>query len=409
MIGDFISRVESALKAIEDFPRREVSIFHHNDCDGLTSGAVVEETFRRKGYVTKRYCLEKPYPPLLERVFSQSGELIVFADFAGRIAPLISRLNGGKNLTIILDHHVAEEATDPMVFNLDPSLYGLKGDRDITASTTCYLFSKAWDENNIDLCRPAALGAVGDGFFVDGRLVDENRNVVMDAVKQGYMEIVKKEWGEEYLIHYGTKSYKCRELGSYLDTLGGVGYQDGGPDTGVEVALGGPGETSDRRVKRLRVLQEEIFERETERLKSGALKKTKHIQWFNLGNRFSPMGVKMVGVFCEKLKGEEFISDNRYIAGFQEIPGEIPKFGKLDMHHTKVSMRVPSKIREKIIRKQIPGLDYLLPEATGRLGGFSDACHSLTAATVVEIGQEEALVMEMEKILEEEKGFKEEF
>jgi hypothetical protein len=45
------------------------------------------------------------------------------------------------------------------------------------------------------------------------------------------------------------------------------------------------------------------------------------------------------------------------------------------------------------------GLHVLLPEATARLGGFSDACHSLTAATTVAIGKEGKLIEEMERIL----------
>ena len=45
------------------------------------------------------------------------------------------------------------------------------------------------------------------------------------------------------------------------------------------------------------------------------------------------------------------------------------------------------------------GLDVLLPEATNKLGGFSDACHTLTAATTVAIGKEEQLIQEMERIL----------
>ena len=48
-------------------------------------------------------------------------------------------------------------------------------------------------------------------------------------------------------------------------------------------------------------------------------------------------------------------------------------------------------------------LNILLPDATNKLGGFSDACHSLTAATTVAIGKEEALIEEMEKILEAER------
>jgi hypothetical protein len=48
------------------------------------------------------------------------------------------------------------------------------------------------------------------------------------------------------------------------------------------------------------------------------------------------------------------------------------------------------------------GLNIFLPEATTRLGGFSDACHSLTAATTVAIGKEQKLIEEMEKILQGE-------
>ena len=44
-------------------------------------------------------------------------------------------------------------------------------------------------------------------------------------------------------------------------------------------------------------------------------------------------------------------------------------------------------------------IDILLPEATARVGGFSDACHSLTAATTVAVGREGQLLEEMERIL----------
>ena len=55
-------------------------------------------------------------------IYEQEGGIIVFADFAGRIAPILSDLNRGRNLTLILDHHVAEPSTDPKVHNLDPCL-----------------------------------------------------------------------------------------------------------------------------------------------------------------------------------------------------------------------------------------------------------------------------------------------
>ena len=62
-------------------------------------------------------------------------------------------------------------------------------------------------------------------------------------------------------------------------------------------------------------------------------------------------------------------------------------------------MRVSSYMEEEIRSGRVMGLNILLPEATNRLGGFSDACHSLTAATTVAIGKEEQLIEEMENII----------
>ena len=62
-------------------------------------------------------------------------------------------------------------------------------------------------------------------------------------------------------------------------------------------------------------------------------------------------------------------------------------------------MRVSPGLEAEIRKGSALGLNVLLPEATRRLGGFSDACHSLAAATTIRIGKEEKLIAEMEKIL----------
>jgi len=63
---------------------------------------------------------------VLKKVYEQAGKILIFADFAGRIAPLLSDLNKSRNLTLILDHHVAEASTDPKVHNLDPDLFWIE-------------------------------------------------------------------------------------------------------------------------------------------------------------------------------------------------------------------------------------------------------------------------------------------
>jgi single-stranded-DNA-specific exonuclease len=394
-----IKAMKKAIEEVEKWPKREVQIFHHNDSDGLSSGAILKKAFERANFKVQRSCLEKPYPKLLHKIYGQTGGLIIFADFAGRIAPLLSDLNQSRNLTLILDHHVAEASTDPMVHNLDPDLYGLKGDRDISGSTTCYLFAKTLNASNCDLAHIAAIGAVGDEFFVDGCLAGENRSVALEAVKQGKLEIRKHKNGEHYFLKTSRAPAACDELGAYLDTLGAAGYYQNGPDMGIKVCLEGASAESDRMLKKLQAIQDKAFEHEISKIQSEGLKKTANIQWFHVKNRFVPMGVKMIGVFCDAIKNSEVVDKHRYLAGFQIIPNEIPSFGPIEFNEVKISMRVSAQIEAKIRSNKKMGLNILLPEATNKLGGFSDACHTLTAATTVAIGKEEQLIDEMEKIL----------
>ncbi|MGD0878552.1 MAG: hypothetical protein ABSA01_10445 [Anaerolineales bacterium] len=399
MLNTLIEAMENAIAEVKQWPERAVQVFHHNDSDGLSSGAILNRAFERQGFKVQRFCLEKPYPAVLNKVYEQEGKILIFADFAGRIAPMLSQLNKGRNLTLILDHHVAEASTDARVLNLDPDLFGLKGDRDISGSTTCYLFARTMDPANCDMAHIATVGAVGDGFFVDGQLVSQNRAVAVEAVQQGLIEIKKIPTGEQYLFNSSKGQIPVIEFGDYLDILGGVGYYKNGPDIGIRVCLEGTSLETDRMVEELKVIRTRIFDEEIKKLRAGDLKKAPHIQWFHVEKRFFPMGVKMIGAFCDAIKDTDLIDPLKYLAGFQIIPDEIPGFGAIKFNEVKISMRASHYLEEEIRAGRAMGLNIFLPEATTTLGGFSDACHSLTAATTVAIGKEVRLIDEMEKIL----------
>lgn len=399
MLDNLIDAMQQAVHEVRRWPEKSVQVFHHNDADGITSGSILTRAFEREGFAVKRFCLEKPYPAVLRKIYEQEGCLLIFADFAGRIAPLLSDLNQGRNLTLILDHHVAEPSTDPMVYNLDPDLFGLKGDRDISGSTTCYLFAVAMNSVNHDLAPIAAIGAVADGFFVDGRLVSQNREAALESVQQGKMEIREIGNGEQYLLKTPKSEIPVLEFGDYLDVLGGVGYYQNGPNTGVKVCLEGASPESDLMVDELKAIRTRLFDSEIARLRAGGLKQTPLIQWFHVQKRLFPMGVKMIGALCDAIKDTDVIDPLKYLAGFQVIPDEIPDFGEIAFNEVKISMRVSPFMEGEIRAGRAMGLNTFLPEATGKLGGFSDACHTLTAATTVAIGKEEKLIEEMEKIL----------
>lgn len=400
MLDDLLAGMRRALAEVEELSDRRVQVLHHNDSDGLSSGAILTRAFERKAFRVERVCLEKPYPVVLERVFASSDRLIVLTDFAGRIAPLISELNRGRNLVLILDHHKAELATDPRVHLLDPEIFGLRGDRDITASITCYLFARTWDETNRDLASVATIGAVGDRFFVDGRLVGPNRDVVMETVQRGELKIEEGEEGERYVFVTPNGDLPVDVLARELDSLGGAGYADGGPEMGIRVCLDGRTDDSRGMLKRLRAIEDRAFAEEVRRIRAGNMNITPHVQWIHVHERFAPMGVKMIGAFLDAVKNSGDVDGEKYIAGFQVIPDEVPGIGAFDFRQVKVSMRVSDRMAEGIRSGEVLGLDILLPRATAKVGGFSDACHSLTAATTVPIGCEERLIVEMENILD---------
>jgi hypothetical protein len=230
--------------------------------------------------------------------------------------------------------------------------------------------------------------------------VSQNRKVAQEAVRQGKMEIKKVVSGEQYFLTGSKGNIPCIEFGDYLHLLGGVGYYQNGPDMGVQVCLEGLSPASDRMVEELKAIRMKLFNEEILRLKSGELQQAPHIQWFNVEKRFFPMGVKMIGAFLDAIKDTDLVDPRKYIAGFQVIPDEIPGFEAIAFNEVKISMRVSPYMEGEIRAGRAMGLNIMLPEATNKLGGFSDACHSLTAATTVATGKEELLINEMEQIIE---------
>jgi len=404
MITNLMNIMEDAVDRLYSQSSSEVFLFHHNDTDGLSSGTILLSTFKKIGFRVTRLSLEKPYPQVLEQILSGKNQIIVFADFAGKIAPIISNLNKRRNLVIILDHHPAEAVIDDMVLNLDGELFGLKGDRDISASSTCFLFArtllKRYGFSADCYSHLGVLGAVGDGFLVDGKLSGFNRSVLKTAVEQKSIRIEKNTDGEEYYIVLGGSEYPAGFICNVLDTLGGVGYYSKGTSKGIDVCQKGLDAETSAYVHDLIQKKELIFEEEIRNLKKN-LHTTDHLQWFNVEDRFEPMGVKMIGVFCTLIKDRELLDKTKYLAGFQNVPNTVPGFGDIDFNAAKISMRTSEYLTEGIRAGRIPGLNSFLPEATNRLGGFSDACHSLSAATTVGKGQNQILIDEIEKILGE--------
>jgi len=382
----------------------EITLVHHNDADGLTSAAVLQTSLTRAGFSVRRICIERVHPPTIARIHEKFAASIFYVDLGAQAAPEISVANNGRRTTIILDHHHPNEPTDPKVLNIATENFGLSGDMDISASTAAYFFALELDANNRDLAYIGVLGAVGDEHDREGGLIKENRDALMDAVEQGHIQIeVDADGKERYSLTRFDDPIPMAPLAISVTTLGGVGYYSDGPDLGVRVCLEGLFPEAEQRLEELRKIQQKAYDETTERLKQDGFYETKHIQWFTVGDDFSPMGVKIIGEYCWDIRNEDFIDPEKYIVGFQNMAPEIPGLGAFDWAQTKASMRLPTPLERKIlVDKTMPGLGYLVPEAARQVGGSIDACHDYTAATIVDIGKEEALIVAMDKLVQAE-------
>jgi hypothetical protein len=213
------------------------------------------------------------------------------------------------------------------------------------------------------------------------------------------LEIEDEEHGETYTLITSSGPIDCSAFARNLDTFGGAGYYRGGPEVGIAVCLDGPTRESNAKLSELREVQERAFYEEVKRIRRDGWRQTEHIQWLHVHDRFEPMGVKMIGAFLDAIRNTEDVDPGRYLAGFQIIPNQVPGIGEFEFDQVKISMRVADPMEEGIRSGDVLGLDILLPEATAQVDGFSDACHSLTAATTVAVGREEELIEQMERIL----------
>ncbi|MBD3306092.1 hypothetical protein GF339_06870 [candidate division KSB3 bacterium] len=377
-----------------------ITLVHHNDADGLASAAVMQTALQRAGFSVNRIPLERVHPPIIERIHAQAPSTILYVDLGAKGAPAISAVNRGRRLTLIVDHHHPEPPTDAQVIAMSSESYGVSGDLDISAATAAYLFALLLDPQNRDLAYLGVVGAIGDSHERTGRLVGENREALQDAVEQGQVRIEETDGREQYLLTKFQSDLPLKPFAKSLTTLGAAGYYMDGPAFGMTMCLEGPSPTTDAKFEELNATRQAAYDRALQRLRQQGFRTTEHIQWFIVGDDFAPMGVKMIGEFCMEIRDEGFVDPQKYLVGFQTMAPEVPGLGTFDWSSYKVSMRVPSPLEQQIIvEKTMPGLAYLVPEAAKQVGGSIDACHDYAAATVIDIGQEEALITAMEDLI----------
>jgi len=346
-LEDFKNKASQAIANLKAESPKEAFIIHHDDADGLCSAAITKKMLEREGIRVRTFCLEKVYTEVIADLHSRSGQTIFYVDIGSSHADLISELNNGRNLTIILDHHDPKPAKDPKVFDLNLEHYGFRGETDFSGATCCYMFAKALNENNFDLGYLALVGSceIPEGFR------GLNETVLEEAIKN---RIVQQKGKNFEIMKFKTR---VDALFSKLQILGAVGYYERGPEMGIDVCLNGLSTEAEGKISVLEVKRKEANRRVLARLYREGLRETEHIQWFDAGDMYAGMGTKVIGQFCSFLTFQaRLIKPNKYILGFVNVPLEIPGWGRLKERFVKASVRVPKTMQPLINREELPGV-----------------------------------------------------
>ena len=386
---DFLHHLDDIAGKIRSLEVGRLILFHHNDADGLTSGSILYRLFERLGWDIRRYCLEKPYPALLEFLqvnLVEPDDVIVIADFGSGIARELSALFSGIRMGLICDHHGLSSThtlTEPWHL-VNPLPYGVPGDRECSASAVCYLLSRAVSAENVDCAVTAVIGAVGDRHLEAGRLQGLNEEIFVEARSCGDVFL------EDTYRLTNAPGFTLEEIADGLDILGSIAYLRGGPDIGIKALAEGPGQDERHFVRQYEKEYQEAYA--SLRARAPLMNAGASVQYFYLPEAFSSMGVKTVGLVCERMIQDGLSDPSKYLLGFQQIPDQIPGVGPFRFDRYKVSFRAAPPLRERIQSGDAEPLTRVLEYLGAQHACFVDACHPHAAALTIATNEAEQLI-----------------
>jgi single-stranded-DNA-specific exonuclease len=391
----FMEAQREAVAYLKSFPHRTAAIVHHNDTDGIASGAILKQALLREGYQTENIPIERVHPSFLPRIHTTGRKIILYADLGSQMGSLISSwaLNGTG--VIILDHHPPFQPSFSNLIQVNPESFGIDGDLRASAASVAFFWAQALGEGNEDLAYLGVIGAIGDNQTVEGKTIGLNQIALEIAVKKGSIQIFSESPGEiTFPLFRGEEG---REVSRGITDLAVNGYYEGGAELAVRFCLEGPNEESRRLAAKVREVQENRFHHEIERILSRGISGEGVVQWADVEDRFYPLGLKAIGLFCEEMGKRGMGRPDMYFAGFQDFPTEIPLLGRFDVEDTKVSMRVPPALREEIEKGEKPNLAEILPRAANDAGGFAEGVHRFAAACTVPKKRKKELIQALNR------------
>ena len=383
-------RLDSAVSAVRESGVREAVVLHHDEADGLTSAALTQLALSSLGLNTRLICLDKLYPEVVEDIESGRPRVVAYVDLGSGHVDWLVEANSSKGLVLVLDHHDTTPIQNPLLYNLNPELYGFSGEKDASSATVAYLFCKTVDP---ELSNYAHLATIGS-LEIPGETQGLNLIALNDAKERGLVGDSGK--GDLRIEAKGMNLTRTR-ASSLLNVLGSAGYYRNGPEMGIEACTTGFTDQTMAMAKEFEEERKQANRKMLATIRRDGLSHKKNIQWFQAHDNYKGMGGKVVGSFCSYLRYQQGINPFKYLIGMMNVPADIPGWGKLSSSMVKVSGRAPQILTSLIDKGKKPSLSKILPESCSKVGGFGDG-HSVAASGVFPVGKEELFLNEIDRL-----------
>ena len=395
----FLEDRQTSVRFLRSQPLRAITIVHHNDTDGIAAGAILKAALARDGYTTENIPIERVHPLFLPRIHTPDRRLILYADLGSQSLSQIADAMREGSCVLVLDHHLplisrgGPLRKDLLLVN--PELCGIDGDLQASAAAVAFFWAQALAGANDDLAYLAVIGAAGDHQLVQGDYAGLNRMAFEIACRQDTIRCASGAAADAVFPLF--KLEKAEAISQRILDLAVAGYHQGGALLAIDFCLNGPGRDQERFAARVRKVQTQRFQREMLRIEEHGLESRGCIQWIDTADRLHPLGLKAIGILCQQLSTGALVHPDKYLAGFQDFPRDFPLLGTFETEETKVSLRVPPRIRAAIEKGEKPHLAEIVPPAADEVGGHAEGCHRYAAACTVPREKRAAFIRAFER------------
>lgn len=188
MVEKILKAAEEPAEKLENF-EGDIYLVGQYDADGISATAIAHQLLTRLGKDFEYEIVKQLYEEDIDRIAEERKEkLIFFVDTgSGQSEYIQERLVKEEGVEVVVsDHHDPQIEGDFVHFN--PHFHGFDGGEAISAAGMTYLLAKTINSENIDLVPYALIGAAGDIQKQEGEFLGLNKDIVEEAVENGFVE-----------------------------------------------------------------------------------------------------------------------------------------------------------------------------------------------------------------------------